>query len=127
MVGLNKADILFFILQVPSCLSRFGTSGFVEYRAGDVGIVITVPHGGGWDYSGIPNRKYGVLEGDDHTRELGEVVATSICRNLGKCPHLIFCNLKRSKLDANRNKSEVAQGNYEAEKAWEEYQGFIEV
>ena len=97
----------------------------VEYREGDTGLVITVPHGGGLDYHPIPDRRYGVLEGDDHTRELGEVVAASICRYLGKCPHVIFCNLKRSKLDANRNISVAAQGNNEAEKVWHDYHRFI--
>ena len=126
MALLSKAHLLLLILQTSGCLSKFGSSGFVEYREGNVGIVIAVPHGGSWDYQEIPNRKYGVLEGDDHTRELGEVVATAICRNIGKCPHLIMSNLKRSKLDPNRNKTEAAQGNPKAEKAWEEYQGFIE-
>ena len=126
MALLSKAHLLLLILQTSGCLSKFGSSGFIEYREGNVGIVIAVPHGGSWDYQEIPNRKYGVLEGDDHTRELGEVVATAICRTLGKCPHLIISNLKRSKLDPNRNKTEAAQGNPKAEKAWEEYQGFIE-
>lgn len=118
--------MLLLILQALDVLSKFGSSGFVEHREGNVGIVIAVPHGGNWDYQEIPNRKYGVLEGDDHTRELGEVVAIAICRSLGKCPHLIISNLKRSKLDPNRNKTEAAQGNPTAERAWAEYQGFIE-
>merc|ERR1719427_179166 len=108
------------------CCGRLGYLGMVEYREGDTGLVLTVPHGAGWDYHPIPDRRYGVLEGDDHTRELGEVVAASICHYLGKCPHVIFCNLKRSKLDANRNISVAAQGNPEAEKVWNDYHGFIE-
>ena len=126
MAGVGRSVLLLATLQISDCLLRLGSDGLVEYREGDVGIVIAVPHGGSRDSSDIPNRRYGISEGDDHTKELGEVVSNSICRNLGKCPHVIISNLKRSKLDPNRDITEAAQGNPKAGQAWKEYHGFID-
>ena len=39
---------------------------------------------------------------------------------------MIICHLKRSKLDANHTLLQGAEGNEEAEQAWNEYHGFIE-
>jgi len=117
--------VLFF-LQLSGCLGVFGPSGFIEYREGNTGIIIAVPHGGEWDSPDIPPQTQGTSEGDDDTKELGEAVTSSICTNLGKCPHMIISYLKRSKLDPNREIVEAAQGDPLAEAAWEEYHGFIE-
>lgn len=126
MAGVRKADLVVALLQISGCICRFGPSGFVEYREGTVGIVIAVPHGGEWDNPDIPPRTYGISEGDDHTKELSEAVTSAICRSLGKCPHLIISDLKRSKLDPNRDIQEAAQGDPKAEEAWREYHGFID-
>ena len=85
-----------------------------------------MPHGGEWDNPDIPPRTEGTSESDDDTKELGEAVASSICTNLGKCPHIIISYLKRSKLDPNREIVEAAQGDPLAEAAWGDYHGFIE-
>jgi len=114
------------ILQLSACSCKFGPSGFIEYREGNTGIIITVPHGGEWDDEDIPPRTYGVSEGDDHTKELGEAVTSSICTSLGRCPHIIISYLKRSKLDPNREIVEAAQGDPSAELAWHEYHSFVE-
>merc|ERR1711915_62995 len=112
-----------FVTTTDAVLSP---SGFVDYRVGDVGIVIAVPHGGLQDTDEIPPRTFGISEGDDHTKELGEVVTKSICQSLGRCPHLIISELKRSKLDPNREIVEAAQGSPKAEEAWREYHGYID-
>jgi len=88
--------------------------------------VIAVPHGGEWDNLDIPSRTFGISEGDDHTKELSEAVASSICTSIGKCPHMIITHLKRSKLDPNREIIEAAQGDPKAEEAWREYHGYID-
>jgi len=111
---------------VQCSLGRVGPTGYVEYRQGGVGIVIAVPHGGSVDAYEIPDRRYGTVEGDDHTKELGEVVSNAICQVLNKCPYLVISNLKRSKLDPNRDLIEAAQNNDKAEAAWKEYHGFID-
>jgi len=113
-------------LYMNNGVPRTGSYGFVEYREGDTGLIISVPHGGLADTDEIPDRTYGISEGDDHTKELGDVVAKSVCIHLGKCPHLITLNLKRSKLDANREIKEAAQGDPLAEQAFREYHGYID-
>merc|ERR1712013_791089 len=115
------------LLFVHCNLGRVGPTGYVEYRQGGVGIVIAVPHGGTVDAYEIPDRKYGTVEGDDHTKELGEVVSNTICQALNKCPYLVISNLKRSKLDPNRGLIEAAQNNAKAGAAWQEYHGFIDL
>eukprot|EP00092_Neocalanus_flemingeri_P005247 GFUD01005641.1.p1 GENE.GFUD01005641.1~~GFUD01005641.1.p1 ORF type:complete len:286 (-),score=52.26 GFUD01005641.1:390-1247(-) len=126
MTALCRSVLLLVLPQLGDCLLRLGSEGLVQYREGQVGIVIAVPHGGTRDMLDIPTRRYGTVEGDDHTKELGEVVANAICRNLGKCPHVVISNLKRTKLDPNRDINEAAQGNPKAEQAWRDYHGFID-
>jgi len=126
MMGMSAAVVVLVILQLSCCFCKFGPSGFIEYREGNIGIIITVPHGGEWENTDIPPRTYGISEGDDHTKELGEAVASSICSSTGKCPHLIISYLKRSKLDPNREIVEAAQGDPKAEQAWHEYHSFVE-
>jgi len=118
--------IVLVYLQFSGYFCKFGPSGFIEYREGNSGIIIAVPHGGEWDDPDIPDRTWGTSEGDDYTKELAEAVTSSICTNFGKCPHLIISYLKRSKLDPNREIVEAAQNNSLAEAAWEEYHSFID-
>ena len=126
MTGMWTLNIGLICLQLSGCLGKFGPSGFIEYREGDTGIIIAVPHGGEWDNPDIPPRTEGTSESDDDTKELGEAVTSSLCTSLGKCPHIIISYLKRSKLDPNREIVEAAQGDPLAETAWGEYHGFIE-
>jgi len=112
--------------KVEADLDEPHNSGFVEYRQGDVGIVISVPHGGLTDTEEIPPRTFGISDGDAHTRELSEIVASSIYRTIGRRPHVIISELKRSKLDPNREIVEAAQGNPKAEDAWKQYHNYIE-
>ena len=126
MRAVYRAGLLLALPCISNCDLRFGSDGLVEYREGEVGIVIAVPHGGVMDSPDIPYRKYGTVEGDDFTKDLGVVVTNSICRYLRRCPHLVISNLKRTKLDPNRDISEAAQQNSKAEKAWREYHGFID-
>ena len=43
----------------------------------------------------------------------------------GQYPHLIINNLRRNKMDANRNKPEATFGESIPEQAWEEFHEFI--
>merc|ERR1712106_988396 len=126
MARMRKDELALVLLQISGCFCRFGPSGSIEYREGNIGIVIAVPHGGEWNNLDIPSRTFGISEGDDHTKELSEAVASSICTSIGKCPHMIITHLKRSKMDPNREIIEAAQGNPKAEEAWRDYHGFID-
>jgi len=126
-MGTWYRPIVLLVSLVQCSLGRVGPTGYVEYRQGGVGIVIAVPHGGSVDAYEIPDRRYGTVEGDDHTKELGEVVSNAICQVLNNCPYIVISNLKRSKLDPNREVIEAAQKNAKAAAAWQEYHGFIDL
>jgi len=106
----------------------YGTNEYVEYIPGTGPLVISVPHGGYLAPSSIPDRTDGTTEGDARTMEISRELVNEIEFQGGASfrPHLIINRLDRSKLDANRDKDEAAEGNRQSELAWEEYHGFIE-
>jgi len=106
--------------------SRFGEKDQIEYIVGDLPVIISVPHGGRLAPTEMPDRKSGVLLADENTDLLAREIVQAIHRQTGKYPHVIICHLKRIKLDCNREVKEAAQGNAEAERAWQEFHNFIE-
>jgi N-formylglutamate amidohydrolase len=105
---------------------RFGKRDFIEYQPGCLPIVIAVPHGGRERPEDIPDRTFGVTAMDANTQELGRKMAEEMNKRTGASPALVICHLHRSKLDANRDLAEAAQGCAEAETAWHEHHQFIE-
>lgn len=105
-----------------------GSNGFVEYFPGNIPLILTATHGGDLRPASIPNRTCAgcVTSADLYTRELALELRESIFRTYGFYPHLVVNRLHRSKLDANREIIEAAQGNPEAEQAWKEFHGFVE-
>ncbi|NQW35699.1 MAG: hypothetical protein HQ471_01715 [Flavobacteriales bacterium] len=104
----------------------YGFNNYIEYIAGNLPIIIVAPHGGSITPSDIPDRTFGTIALDTNTAQLSMVIADSIKARFGKFPHLIICRLKRTKLDANRNIDEAAQGNAIASHSWEEFHHYIE-
>jgi hypothetical protein len=104
----------------------FGTRNYVEYLPGDLPIVVSVPHGGALTPASIPDRTAGTTVTDTNTIELGRAVRDAFASGTGRTPHLIVMHLRRTKVDANREVVEAAQGNAEAQLAWTEYHQFIE-
>jgi len=106
---------------------EYGIDGFIEYHKGDVGIIVAAPHGGLIGPDSIPDRRWGTIEPDDHTRHLAFAVGEGITQELdGREPNLVISNLKRRKLDPNRDIEEAAQGSPLAMQAWLDYHGFID-
>lgn len=103
----------------------FGRNDYIEYRAGNLPLILTAGHGGLLTPDEIPDRTWGVSAYDTNTRQLTEAMAEEITRRTGKYPHVVISHLRRSKLDLNREIVEAAQGSEFAEVAWEEYHGFI--
>jgi hypothetical protein len=104
----------------------FGHGRYIEYRAGDLPLVLTAGHGGELSPDEIPDRTRGVFATDRHTIEVAlaaydEIVALTG----GRRPHLVICHLKRRKLDVNRPLAEAAQGHPLGEQAWHEFHNFI--
>ena len=104
----------------------FGRNHYVEYLAGEMPIVISAPHGGSLVPAEIPNRTWGETGTDTNTQDTARAVADALRARTGRPVHLVLCNLRRSKLDANREVAEAAQGNPFAIQAWTEYHGFID-
>ncbi|MDC3133164.1 hypothetical protein OA501_03020 [Flavobacteriaceae bacterium] len=104
----------------------FGRNRYVEYYPGDLPIVFSAPHGGAELPAEIPNRTYGTLVNDANTKELTKAIMYALQTAYGSRPHVIINNLDRKKMDANRDLTEAAQGNIYAERAWEEFQFYIE-
>jgi hypothetical protein len=104
----------------------FGRNQYIEYMAGSFPIVVSAPHGGSLTPAEIPDRRWGETARDTATVELAREVAQALQARTGLPPHLVLCHLRRSKLDANREVGEAAQGNPFAVQAWNEYHAFIE-
>lgn len=104
----------------------FGKQNYVEFVAGDFPLVISVPHGGAVAPANIADRT-GTTVTDSNTIDLGRAIAQAFAARTGRRPYLIICHLRRTKLDANRDLTDAAQGNADATTAWNEYHGFVEL
>lgn len=137
-LGFLAAFVLVHLLSAQPYVagqSYFGANNYIEYRAGNLPIILTAPHGGSLTPGGIPDRANGTYNGvtytdvvttnDANTVELTEAIALEIFNRTGRRPHVILNRLRRSKLDANREIGEAAQGNALAEQAWRDYTNFI--
>lgn len=103
-----------------------GHLGFVEFTPGDGPLVLSAAHGGDLAPAEIPNRTVGTSVTDTNTDPLAREMAAAVLTETGRRPHLVIVRLRRTKLDANREIVEAAQGHPLAERAWREYHGFIE-
>jgi N-formylglutamate amidohydrolase len=131
---MKKFVVLFYIL-IPSIMfsqtfvpgnSYYGTNNYIEYIAGNLPLIITVPHGGDMGPSSIPDRTCGSeTVTDSYTVELAQEIKAAIFQLTGKYPHIVINHLKRIKLDANRDLTEAACGNSYAITAWNEFHTFI--
>ncbi len=127
--------VLFSLLFASTAFSQpyipgqtyYGRNNYIEYYAGDLALVFSAPHGGSLTPGEIPDRTYGTTVTDSYTRETTLAIRDAIFDSTGHYPHIIISNLKRTKLDPNREIVEAAQGNQWAEQAWNEYHGFIEI
>ncbi len=110
---------------VPS-MPEWGSHRFVEYIAGELPVVIAVPHDGDLTPDILPDRTFGVSARDNGTQEITRRMITEFVQRTGKSPHVVFLHLRRKKLDVNREEFEAAQGDETALRAWTEYHAFID-
>ena len=103
-----------------------GRNGYTSYYPGNIPLILSIPHGGDITPSEISNRTYGVTVTDSNTVELGIAIRNYFYANYNIRPYVIINNLKRTKLDANRDRVEAAQGNIYAERAFDEFHFYIE-
>jgi hypothetical protein len=103
-----------------------GRKGYITYYPGNIPLVISIPHGGDISPSEISDRTYGITVTDSNTIELGIAMRNYFYANFNIRPYLIINNLKRTKLDANREINEAAQGNIFARRAFNEFHFYIQ-
>ncbi|MCB9081076.1 MAG: hypothetical protein H6555_05125 [Lewinellaceae bacterium] len=107
-----------------------GYREFVEYIPGNLPVIISAPHGGSLEPLDLKDRNCPgcTYVTDANTRELAlQIREAFLARTGGNCmPHLIINHLRRTKLDANRDLGEAADGDTQAARAWGEYHQFID-
>ena len=103
-----------------------GRNAYTTYYPGNIPVILSIPHGGDITPLEISNRTYGVTVTDSNTIELGIAIRNYFYWNYNIRPYVIINNLKRTKLDANRDRVEAAQGNIYAERAFDEFHFYIE-
>ncbi len=106
----------------------FDSTQFVEYRAGNLPIILSAPHGGSLRPEAIPDRdcETCTTSQDSFTQPISEAVYDAILEETGCFPHLVINLLHRVKFDANRDVGEAALGNQTVEQAWRGYHAFID-
>jgi len=104
----------------------WGTNQYIQYRAGNLPIIISAPHGGYLRPDEIPDRTWGSRGQDFRSKEYTIEVFDNMFEITGGYPHVIINELHRIKLDANRDIGEAAQGDPLAEQAWHEFHDYIE-
>lgn len=107
--------------------SYFGRNQYIEYIAGDLPLVLSVPHGGELIPAEIPDREQAVVVPDTWSVEYALAVADVIHKLTGRHPHLVINHLQRVKLDANRDLAYGAQESPAAQQAWHEFHGFVDL
>lgn len=124
---LSLSVFLFFVC--PSFAQiHYGANGFTEYRKGNLPIIISIPHGGLIAPDSIPDRTCNnpTTVTDANTIELGLSIDSSFFEKTGCHIHLVICNLKRTKVDCNRNIADGACSQVQAMQAWTDFHDFID-
>ena len=101
--------------------SYYGRNRYTEYIPGELPVILSAPHGGLLRPSEMPDRRAGVHLNDLNSRELTLAMRDALLNLTGRAPHVIINHLHRTKLDANRDIEEAAEGDPFAEQAWREF------
>jgi hypothetical protein len=107
--------------------SYFGRNNYIEYIAGDLPLVLSVPHGGSLMPAELPDREQAVAVADTWSIEYTLAVADIVYQLTGHHPHVVINHLQRVKLDANRDLAYGAQDSPAAQQAWHEFNDFIDL
>ncbi len=120
----------FFLLTLCQSFAQIhhGAHNFTEYRRGTIPIIISVPHGGLVAPDSIPDRTCNnpTTVTDANTIELALRIDSSFYELTGCHIHLVICNLKRTKVDCNRNLADGACAQTQAVQAWQDFHDFID-
>ncbi len=79
-----------------------GHRELIEYRPGDLQLILAAPHGGRIAPDDYPVRESGTLVSDSNTDRLTLAIAKEVAALVHQSPHVIVCRLHRKFMDANR-------------------------
>lgn len=100
----------------------------IEYIAGDLPIIISVPHGGDLKPNECTNRPWWVNSNTDvYTVPLAYQLRDVIYEETGGYPHIIICRLDRIKVDMNRDQVSRWNDNDRVQIAWNDFHSFIDI
>ena len=117
----------FFLLTMTlACVDTGKGLEDVAVQLGELPLIISAPHGGTLRPAEIAKRSTGKNTGDAFTADLAWLLSAELEDATGLRPHMVVNNLHRSRLDANREIVEAAEGDPRAEEAWLEYHTAIE-
>jgi hypothetical protein len=113
--------------SIPGTILK-GYHDYIEYLPGNMPLIISIPHGGFLLPDEIPERPCTdcAKNKDVFTIEIGLAIRNTIFEKTGLYPYVIINKLHRTRLDPNRNITEAAAGNKNAEVAWIEFQSYID-
>jgi len=108
-------------------VALFNAADYVGFEVGNIPLVLSVPHGGSLRPSKIPNRtcNNAVNVLDEFTLELGNTIMLEFAKT-GLKPYFIVNKMHRSKMDANRNRTDASCGNSDAQAVWDLFHGHIQ-
>jgi len=106
----------------------YSADGFIEYRCGNIPLIITAPHGGYLEPAALPDRTCpdAVTIRDGFTQELARVIDSVFSEYHGCQPHVIINLLHRKKLDPNREQALATCDSPQAVAAWEAFHTFAD-
>jgi len=112
----------------PPATVSLDTSGFLEFVAGTVPLVIVAPHGGSLKPSTIPDRTCAGCEtgADLNTEDLAQRIVDAFARRTGKRPYLAMNHLHRIKFDGNRDLDEATGSHAMLNGVWNAWQGNLD-
>ena len=102
------------------------STGFIEFMAGNVPVIISTPHGGYLEPDSIPDCPNCSSLRDAFTQEIARDLSTVYFEHTGCYLHVVINLLHRIKLDANRTKEDATGGEAILENAWIAYHAFID-
>lgn len=128
MQRLSFSIIFIFCKSLVFAQTIYSPNQHIEYHIGNIPIILSAPHGGSVTPTNIPDRTCNnpTTVTDSRTREMALSIDSVFHAKTGCRIHLIVCNLKRTKLDCNRDITDGACGDPNAEIAWTAFQHYID-
>lgn len=128
-IVLSYLLVLFISVTAVAQKVHFDNEKWVEYIAGNMPLVISVPHGGTVLVDSLPIRdcKGAVTVRDGNTIELSRAIQNYFKKNYNLIPHIIISHIARKHVDQNRELNNGATcGDVRVEKPWYSFHNYVD-